>query len=105
MLKQTQIEKLKSNWPANVNDCLYNFKAPIRLFDPLSSWECYLIAANPEDEDVVICVVKSSINYAPELLTWRLSNFLSMYNEHGESLQIDEEYRSKYVEHILKPSN
>jgi len=91
VLNQHSIKRLKNNWGEKADSlhCL----AEIRLYDPQSTWECYLYALNPEDEDEVRCIVKVSHQQEPSLEKWYLTNIKSLFNSHGEGVQVDQEYR------------
>lgn len=97
MLSNKQIETLKSSWgeKADSMGCL----AEVRVYDPLSSWECYIYAINPEDEDEIMCIING---FNVEVTTWRLSEMRLHYNAYGESPIIDKEYRPRRVAELFK---
>ncbi len=90
MLNDKQIEQLKANWgdKADSLDCY----AWVELFDPISNWECYLYALNPEDDEVK-CVIRTNFSSPPALETWSLEEIKRLYNQFGEGVQVNEEYR------------
>lgn len=97
MLNNKQKEKLLSSWGEKASSmaCM----AEVRVYDPLSAFECYIYALNPEDEDEILCIIKSSSVSADK---WKLSELRSCYNSEGEPLQIDYEYRPRIASEILK---
>lgn len=97
MLNNIQKEKLKANWgsPASSMACL----AEMRVYDPLSSWQCYIYAMNPDDEDQISCLIKG---FTTEACEWRLSELQSRFNAEGEPLQVDTEYRPRRVAELFK---
>jgi len=97
MITKTQSDRLKDNWgaPAEALACY----ALIRFFDPLSPWECYLLAQNPDDEDEIACLIKG---FFVELSHWRLSELANRYNAAGEPIQIDNHYRPRRAAELFK---
>lgn len=97
MLSNLQKEKLKTNWGEKATSmaCL----AEVRVYDPLSSWQCYIYAINPDDEDQIACLIKG---FTLEACEWRLSELCSRFNAEGESLQLDVEYRPRRVSELFK---
>ncbi len=100
MLSNKQIEKLKANWGEKADSvfCM----AEIRLYDPLSLWECYLLSLNPDDEDEVVCIVKIGRNCSPSVETWSLKNIRGLFNQNGEGVLVDEEYRPRFSTELIK---
>ncbi len=91
------IKKLKTSW-GDKADCLETV-AELRVFDPLSCWECYIYSMNPEDEDQIQCILHG---FTIEVCDWRLSELLSHFNAEGEAPIIDREYRPRKAKTILK---
>ena len=100
MLNNKQIERLKANWgdKARSMACL----AEVRVYDPLSPWECYIYAVNPENEDEICCLIKGFFVEATE---WSLSELASRFNAEGEPLCIDMEYRPRQTAYLFKKLN
>ncbi len=96
-------DKLKTNWgeKADALDCL----AYVRVFDPLSPWQCYVYALNPDDEDEVECIVKVSKSQEATLERWFMTSIMSLFNTDGESVEVDEEYRPRRALDILNRLN
>lgn len=70
------------------------------MYDPLSSsWECYIYAVNPEDEDEVLCIINCFDVTTDKCSLKELS---SMFNSQGEGLQIDHEYRPRNAQVLYK---
>lgn len=95
MLNKKQLEKLKANWgsKAEALDCF----AEVRIYDPLSSWECYILAVNPEEEDEIICIISGT---HVEVCVWNLN--LRLFNSNGEKPHVDTEYRPRLASEVLK---
>ncbi len=96
-IPENTIEKLKSSW-GEKSDCLAA-TAELRVFDPLSCWECFIFALNPEDEDEIACILHG---FTVEVTTWRLSELASHFNAEGDSPIIDREFRPRKAETILR---
>jgi len=103
MLSHSQTEKLKANWGEKANSmaCM----AEVRLYDPLSLWECYIYALNPEDDDEIECIIKVGRNCRPTLEQWQLSHIQALFNAHGEGVQVDQEYRPRRAAELFKKLN
>ncbi len=97
MLTPNQITKLKSNWgdKADSMSCM----AEVRIYDPLSSWECYIYAMNPNDEDEVCCFFKG---FFINTSIWSLREIFSCYNSIGEKPTIDQEFRPRQLNELYK---
>ncbi len=91
------MQSLQNNWgeKAEALAC----KALLRLFDPMSCWECFIIAQNPQDEDEVYCILHAE---TVEVCTCSLKELLSMYNSEGEQIQRDSEYRPRLASEIYR---
>lgn len=103
MLTHNQKQKLMSSWgdKADALACL----AEIRLYDPLSFWQCYLYALNPEDENEVDCIVKVGRDQPATTERWFLSNIFNLFNRFGEGVEVDIEYRPQSAFKLLKKLN
>lgn len=97
MLSHKQKEKLKANWGEKASSmaCM----AEVRVYDPLSPWECYIYALNPEDEDEISCIIKG---FFVEVTEWSLSELASRFNVEGERPIIDQEYRPRRAAELFK---
>lgn len=100
MFNETQIEKLKSNWGARA-EALACY-AEVRLFDPSSAWQCYLLAMNPDNTDEVNCMISANSKVSPEISNWSLQEIFSLYNSEGEGVKIDEDYRPRRAAELFK---
>lgn len=100
MLSHSQKEKLKASWgdKASSMACM----AEVRVYDPLSTWECYVYAMNPENEDEIACIING---FFVEVCNWSLSELTSRFNSDGEPLQIDYEYRPRRACELFKILN
>lgn len=87
MLTASQKHKLKENWgPRSESlDC----PAEVRFYDPLSGWECYIYAMNPDNEDEILCIIGAE---TVEDCAWSLSELASRFNAEGEGVKLDMEY-------------
>lgn len=98
MLNDLQKQRLFKNWgpSAEALDC----NAEVRVYDPLSKWECYLVAINPENEDEMTCIIKAhNVGIATDLT---FSLLKSMYNSSGEGVIVDQEFRRRRAGNVLK---
>jgi hypothetical protein len=100
MISHSQREKLKASWGEKASSmaCM----AEVRVYDPLSPWECYIYALNPEDEDEICCIIKG---FFVEVCEWRLSELASRFNANGEPVQVDNEYRPRRAAELFKILN
>jgi hypothetical protein len=100
MINLKQKEKLMASWGEKASSmaCM----AEVRVYDPLSPWECYIYALNPEDEDEICCIIKG---FFVEVCDWRLSELSNRYNADGERVQIDYEYRPRRAAELFKILN
>ena len=103
LLSDKQKERLKANWGEKA-DSLACY-AEVRVYDPLSPWECYLYAMNPEDEDEVETIVKASKMMPASLERWYMTNILGLFNQDGEGVEVDEEYRPIRASELFKKLN
>jgi len=80
-------EILENNW----GDRAWSLqcKAEIRFYDPLSHWECYVLAVNPADHDEIYAIVNG---YQPMAGAWSLKAILACYNANGDHPSIDREF-------------
>lgn len=97
MLNPHQKQKLMKSWGEKADSmaCL----AEVRVFDPLSSWECYIYAINPDDEDEISCIING---FELEVSTWSMKSLEASFNEHGEHPIIDKEYRPRQAVDLFK---
>lgn len=97
MLHHEVREILMNNWGEKADSmaCL----AEVRVYDPLSSWECYIYAMNPEDEDEIACIIAG---FEVEVCDWRLSELNSVFNETGDTPELDTEYRPRRAAELFK---
>jgi hypothetical protein len=100
MINSKQKEKLKASWgeKASSLSCL----AEVRIYDPLSPWECYIYAMNPENEDQICCLIKG---FFVETCEWSLSELANRFNVEGEAPVIDKEYRPRRAAELFKKLN
>src|ERR1043166_3094410 len=97
MLSQKQTEKLKANWGELTETMECN--AEVRVYDPLSDYECYIFGINQENEDEILCIINIS---GAEVAQWSLKELEACYNSHGEGLQVDFEYRPRQAKEIYR---
>lgn len=89
--------KLIQNWgdKAEAMDCF----AEVRVFDPLSPWECYIFAQNPENLDEVKVIL---VGFDVEVCEMSLEEIFSKFNSEGEYVQIDPLFRPVKADKLLK---
>lgn len=100
MIQNQVKQKLMRNWGEQANSL--NCFAEVRVYDPLSSWECYIYAMNPDNENEIQCLISGGRNIEPITTEWTMYEISMLYNSHGEGVEIDEEYRPRVVSEILK---
>jgi hypothetical protein len=101
MLSQALKDKLKANWSlAESMAC----KAEMRVYDPLSSWQCYIIAMDPNNDDHIMCIISVS-EWVCVLTPWLISEIGRSYNSEGERPSIDYDYRPKMASQVFKQLN
>lgn len=96
-------KRLIENWGSKADSM--TCRAEVRYYDPLSTWQCYVYAMNPEDENSIQCVVSHRKNERPVCMDWTIKELERAYNEHGEGVEIDHEFRSREIGYILKKLN
>ncbi len=87
MINSKQKARLLSNWEHRET---LTTNAEVRIHDPNSEWQCYLIAMNPQNDDEVYAMV---VGWYPEVCMWELSSLMASYNEDGEHPIIDNTFR------------
>lgn len=97
MFTDKQKEKLKVSW-GDKADSLACY-AEVRIFDPLSRWQCYIYAMNPADENDIACIIAGE---SLEICDWQVSEIQKAYNAEGESPVIDTEYRPMRAAELFK---
>jgi hypothetical protein len=97
MLSQHQKQKLMSNWgyPADTMTC----KAEVRVYDPASRWECYIYALNPHDQQEICCIING---FYVEICRYSIQELYTLYNQHGEPVQVDYEYVPREAAEIYR---
>lgn len=97
MLSNKHKDKLKANWGERAETMECN--AEVRVYDPLSKYECYIFALNPEDENEIWCIING---FSVETDKLTLGEIASYYNSHGEGLQVDYEYRPRQATEVYR---
>lgn len=100
MLNSTQRERLLKNWGAPADSMACN--AEVRIYDPASSWECYIYALNPDGEDEIACMIRG---HDVEICDWRLSEIPTLYNSEGNPPVVDREFRPRWAAELFKHLN
>jgi len=90
MLNQDQITRLKKSWGEKASTL--NCNAEIRVYDPLSCWECYIYSMNPQNEDEIECILHG---FTTQTCEWTLTELFSRFNAEGQQVKIDSEFRPK----------
>jgi hypothetical protein len=96
-LSIAQRQKLLASWGERADSLAAT--AELRVYDPLSCWECFIYALNPDDQDEIACILHG---FTVETCNWRLSELASHFNANGEAPIVDKEYRSREANVILK---
>jgi len=100
MITAQQKTKLMANWGEKAESMACY--AEVRLFDPLSPWECYIYAMNPENEDEVACIISA---FSPDATTASLEALQSCFNSNGYPPMVDHEFRACRASELLKQLN
>lgn len=98
-----QSAKLKDNWGAKAESL--QCQAELRVYDPLSDWQCYIYAMNPDNENEIMCLISGGKNIEPVTVDWTLYEMSLLYNSHGEGVEIDTEYRPRQTAELFKMLN
>lgn len=93
-------DKLMSNW-GDQAEALACF-AEARFYDKASTWECFLLAIDPDDEDTVKCIVKTNAKAHPTVETWSLQSIFSCFNEYGETPTLDNDFKPRRAAELFK---
>ncbi len=103
MLNHNQKQKLLANWGdlAESMAC----RAEVRLYDPKSSWETYIYAMNPENDDEIMCITKCFKHDCAITEYTTMKYILGCFNEDGENLKLDHEYRPRRAAELFKKLN
>jgi len=93
-------ERLKQSWgdKAEAMEC----NAEVRVYDPNSSWQCFIYAMNPEDENEIMTIEAFGRPYEIHHGVGEMSRLLNMYQSNGEPLEIDFEFRPRNAGEILR---
>jgi len=97
MLSPKQVETLQKNWGV-ISECL-SCKSEVRVYDPLSTWECYIHAMNPDNPDEVVCIINGE---TVEVSIWSLKEIAALFNSHGDSIRVDTSYRPRLAKEVYK---
>ena len=100
MIHHVQKEKLKNNWGDKANSMACFVET--RVYDPLSSWECYIYALNPIDEDQILCIING---LTVEVTDWTMKELFALFNEHGDPPRVDVEFKPRRASEIFKQLN
>jgi hypothetical protein len=91
LLDDKTIEKLKAAWKDNEEP--WQAYCLVKLYDPLSHWQCYLLAIDPLDEEWAygLLVNEEGDFWGMNLID--LPSALASYNREGELMEIDNAFR------------
>jgi hypothetical protein len=97
MLTLNQMQKLQANWGelAEAMEC----NAEVRVYDPLSHWQAFIYAQNPEDLDQIKVIVGG---FTIETCDMTVSELFQMYNGFGECVQVDPFFRPMKAAKLLR---
>lgn len=99
MLTEKLKERLMANWGDRA-DCLA-CNAEARIYDDNSSWECYLLAINPENEDEGIGIIVYG-NKISQDDTIFMPFLWERFNSQGEFMQWDESFVPRNAYELIK---
>ena len=102
MINQHVKTILMKNWGDEADSL--NCYAEVKFIDPLSDWQCYIYALNPDDEDRIECLLYTR-TMGVQLANWSLKELCLLHNEEGESPIIDAEYRRTRASELFKKLN
>lgn len=102
MLSESEKNRLKSNWGERAEALACN--AEIKLFDPLSSWECYFLAIDPMDEDNAKVII---VDEDRQVLVTDASvqDLFGKWNGQGEFMEIDPQFVPRTASSLFKVLN
>jgi len=103
MLNHNQTEKLKQNWGEKAESM--SCRAEVRLYDPKSPWQSYIYAMNPENEDELMCITKAFKEDSAITEYTSMKYLLGCFNQDGEGLEVDQEYRPRRAAELFKKLN
>ncbi len=83
MINSKQQDRLLSNWEHRET---LTTNAEVRIYDPLSKWECYLVAMNPQCTEEVYVILNGAY---PSTAEWTLTEIMQCYNSLGDHPFVD----------------
>ena len=98
-LTEKQEQKLKENW--DIRETL-EYKIPVRIYARNTTFQIYLLAMDPEDTDIVYAIVDG---FELEIEIKSLEDILSLHNQNGEYVQVDERYIPRMAKDTWKYLN
>lgn len=99
MINSKQRTRLYANW---IHRETLTTNAEVRLYDPLSPWECYIIAMNESFPDEIYIILNGAY---PETATWTLSEVIQCYNSLGDHPVVDEHFKPENAGRLLRKLN
>lgn len=89
MLTEHIKNALISNWGdrAEAMDCY----CEVKYIDSMGFWKVYIYALDPNDEDSIKCICDTL--FGAKLIDWSLTDLLNCFNENGEHVYVDPEFR------------
>lgn len=100
LINPKESERLQENWGEKADALACN--AEVRLYDPMSAWECYIYAQNPENDDEVMCIISTGKNSEISIEEWTLDAIRFLYNGEGVGVDRDDEYRPRLASEVFK---
>lgn len=93
-MENNALNRLVLNWgeKADAMAC----KAHVRLYDSLSSWECYIYAINPDDTDEAMVLFRDGTDSVS------LRVLMQCYNGDGDPPQIDRSFVPRELKYLIK---
>jgi hypothetical protein len=94
-----QKKQLLNNWgeKADTMQCY----APVRFYDALSKWECYIYAMNSADENEILTLINWPAGFiVANSVT--MNDLEGLFNEHGEGIVNDVDYRPIKLPALLR---
>lgn len=88
MIPKKLFKKLSDNWgyPAETLEC----DAVMRIYDPQSRWQCWILAINPDDINQIYCIIDGE---TVECCEWTFRELWQAYGADGEPPSVDVEFR------------
>ncbi len=101
MIPDSIKERLKQNWGSRA-DALACY-AEMRIFDPLSCWECYFLALDPDEENAKVIIVDH--DRLVHVVEESANHLLTKWNGQGDIVEQDPHFVRRQASALFKVLN